>query len=638
MAAELLDWLLRSGLALAVAAALVLALRRLFRRWLGAGAVLWLYLLVPAALVATSLPAPVVVVDAPAYPAIVRTSASPMDAAATAVAGTASPASPGADRPDVAGFESGTEARGGSASNSPASISPAPRALPFDALTVALLAWVAGALALALRMLQQQRRFRRRLGRLVPASDDAWQAETSDTGPVVIGLLRPRIVVPADFEQRYDALQRALVLAHERVHLRRGDLPVNALACALRCLFWFNPLVHLAAAKLRLDQELACDAAVLRHHPRAGRAYATALLNTQLADLGLPVGCAWQSSHPLAWRITMLKKPMPGPTRLLVGAGLALLASSATAAALWQAQPATVVTLPSIATPVAAAPLPALAVDAGMPAPAPMAVTALAPADAPSPGAPVAATPDSAAPLAPLAASPDSAAPLEPVGTSTAAVAPTAPAADPAAPTPVSAPVASPASAGATPAVAPVAPVAPVDAGDHSPARAPLAVSPAARYIQEPAPLPPPRLPLGELPEPPAPTVVAIDANAADADYVPPQVTLAKPARLPKLSGPADALIIGAVLVRVDIDANGKPVKVVVQENQLGDVHARNAIAAVKRWRFEPARRAGVAEPATVLVPVTFSHDPVRVDALAGEAVRHPMRTYLPPPQPIAGQ
>ena len=64
MAAELVGWLLRSAVALAVVACVVMALRPLWRRWLGAGAVLWLYLLLPAALVATSLPGPVVVRDA----------------------------------------------------------------------------------------------------------------------------------------------------------------------------------------------------------------------------------------------------------------------------------------------------------------------------------------------------------------------------------------------------------------------------------------------------------------------------------------------------------------------------------------------------------------------------------------------
>ena len=50
MAAELIAWGLRSALAVSVALALVLALRPLWRRTWGSGAVLWLWLLVPAAL------------------------------------------------------------------------------------------------------------------------------------------------------------------------------------------------------------------------------------------------------------------------------------------------------------------------------------------------------------------------------------------------------------------------------------------------------------------------------------------------------------------------------------------------------------------------------------------------------------
>lgn len=534
MAAELLDWGLRASLALAVAIALVLALRAPWRRWLGARSVPWLWLLVPAALLAVSLPGPTVVREVPAdaLPAVAVLS----------------------DAASVTNL------------SAPPSIAPDVSARP-DTRTPLLAAWAAGALALAGVLARQQRRFRRRLGTLRPRADGSWQAEADDIGPVLIGVLVPRIVVPADFEQRYDTQQRALVLAHERCHLRRGDLPVNLLATALRCVFWFHPLVHLAATRLRLDQELACDASVLAHHPRARRAYATALLNTQLADLGLPVGCAWQSSHPLAWRITMLSKPLPGPSRLLLGAGLALLATSATAAALWQHQPPTIVMLPAIATPAATAPLPPLAVQSATPAPAPV-----------------------------------------------AAVAPVA----------------------ATATVAPVAPVA--SAGQAAPARAPMRPAPAQRYLDGPEalPLPAPPAPRGELPDAPAPEIAAAETVAADADYVPPRAILAKPARLPKLAGRADAVLIGAVLMRVDIDATGKPVDVVVAENNLGPTYARNAIAAVKRWRFEPARRSGVAEPATVLVPVSFGTRALRADSLTGEAVKHPMPTYLPPPQHVA--
>ena len=429
------------------------------------------------------------------------------------------------------------------------------------------------------------------------------------------------------------------------MHLGRGDLPMNALACALRCLFWFNPLVHLAAAKLRVDQELACDAVVLARHPRAGRAYATALLNTQLADLGLPVGCAWQSSHPLKWRISMLKKPLPGPARLMFGAALAVIASSAAATVVWQQQPATVITLPAIvlaASPAAMPPLPALGpVRVSYPQPVLSVAFASAPAPSAAPEARVAAASDATlASPAPLA--------------ETAGVVPAAPAGEPVV------------------AVAPKA-VAVSEPARAAAARAPLAL-PVPRAFAETSdrvPLPPPPTPRGELkaPEPQLSPVSKAAPAAEAADYLPPRVRMAVPARIPggarlpqpqqaqvangevvlmdervlrptgrQVSVPRDALVAGGLVLQVELDAKGKLVDAQVHENQLGPLFARNALAAIKRWRFEPARRAGRAEPSTVLVPVWFERDDDAIAAMRRDQMSHPKPTYQPAPQPIAGQ
>src|SRR5690606_37981293 len=140
-------------------------------------------------------------------------------------------------------------------------------------------AWAAGALALLLLQALRQWRFRRSAGPLCARGDGSYAAAVD--GPAVLGLLRPRIVVPHDFDRRFTATERALVLAHERVHVQRGDVPATALATLLQCLFWFNPLVHLALARFRRDQELACDAAVVARHPDARRDYARAMLNAQ---------------------------------------------------------------------------------------------------------------------------------------------------------------------------------------------------------------------------------------------------------------------------------------------------------------------------------------------------------------------
>src|SRR3546814_1664118 len=109
--------------------------------------------------------------------------------------------------------------------------------------------------------------------------------------------LRARIVLPADFDVRYSADERALILAHERIHRARGDVAGNALMAALRCVYWFNPLLWIAADRFRRDQELACDATVVARHPHARRASGEAMVKTQLSAMPAPLAYHWRSEQ-----------------------------------------------------------------------------------------------------------------------------------------------------------------------------------------------------------------------------------------------------------------------------------------------------------------------------------------------------
>lgn len=170
--------------------------------------------------------------------------------------------------------------------------------------------WIIGSIAFASSMIWQQWRFRSRLdlhdfgqrheGRVV------LRAFSAESAPMLLGAWRPQIVLPAGFEQRHPPAQRRLILAHEAMHARRRDGLWSFFATFLRCLFWFNPLIHFAAARFRRDMELACDAAVLRAYPSEQRCYAEAILHAQLTARHLPVGCHWQSHHPVKERILMI--------------------------------------------------------------------------------------------------------------------------------------------------------------------------------------------------------------------------------------------------------------------------------------------------------------------------------------------
>ncbi|SFF56080.1 Signal transducer regulating beta-lactamase production, contains metallopeptidase domain [Duganella sp. CF458] len=261
--------LLRLLLASGAACALVLLLRRPLRRLCGAGAAYLLWAAVPASMLAALAPrggadSTLAVLPLPA----------PVAAAATQVTQTAASA-----------------VRGG-----------------WDELLLA--AWLAGAMAMALWMAWRQWSFQRGL------RAGAWHG-----GPLLLGVWRARLVLAPTFRRDYDRAERRLVLAHERIHAERGDLLANAACALLQCLAWCNPLIHIAAARFRLDQELSCDETVLRRHGQAGT-YAKAMLKTQLAAQGLPLACQWQAVHPLKERIMQLKSSV-SPARRLGGKLLA---------------------------------------------------------------------------------------------------------------------------------------------------------------------------------------------------------------------------------------------------------------------------------------------------------------------------
>ncbi len=297
MNAELLRILSETTLATSAAVLLALAMRRPLMARLGASVVYALWALVPVAGLAMLLPAP-------------ETAPAPMMLAARIGA-----LSPVAMRTVQA------------------------ETFAWTSFAVAL--WASGALATAVLFAWQQRCFQRRLAGSVPHGDGLRLARGSEGLPAVVGLLCPRIVLPADFDQRYDAGERELILCHERIHVARRDLWANAVAATLRVLFWFNPLLHYAASRFRRDQELACDERVVARHPQRRRDYAGAMLKTQMADSSLPVGCHWQASTPLKERIAMLKEHAPKPMRSVVGAALVSLLLVGGGYAAWAAQPAT---------------------------------------------------------------------------------------------------------------------------------------------------------------------------------------------------------------------------------------------------------------------------------------------------------
>jgi beta-lactamase regulating signal transducer with metallopeptidase domain len=85
---------------------------------------------------------------------------------------------------------------------------------------------------------------------------------SEDSGPAVVGFLRPHIVVPRWLTKSSPDEQK-LVIAHERSHLGAYDTQLLTIAvCLLACMPW-NLMLWWQLRRLRLAIEIDCDARVL---------------------------------------------------------------------------------------------------------------------------------------------------------------------------------------------------------------------------------------------------------------------------------------------------------------------------------------------------------------------------------------
>jgi uncharacterized protein (TIGR03435 family) len=95
--------------------------------------------------------------------------------------------------------------------------------------------------------------------------------------PLTLGILRPAIVLPADWRE-WSSIKLDAVLAHERSHVRRHDPAVQLLSVFHRTLLWYSPLSWFLHQRIvQAAEEAADDAAIAATHDRTS--YAEALLD-----------------------------------------------------------------------------------------------------------------------------------------------------------------------------------------------------------------------------------------------------------------------------------------------------------------------------------------------------------------------
>jgi beta-lactamase regulating signal transducer with metallopeptidase domain len=150
--------------------------------------------------------------------------------------------------------------------------------------------------------------------------------------PAVTGLVRPVLLLPADFAGSFAGNEARLVLKHELMHIKRLDLQINALVSLLNAVHWFNPVLWLATWCARQDREAACDAQVLASESRDCRSdYGNVLLKVQTGDYKrwLSIGFVgiFEAGRALRGRVAAVARYRPpGPASgIVAGAAILLL-------------------------------------------------------------------------------------------------------------------------------------------------------------------------------------------------------------------------------------------------------------------------------------------------------------------------
>lgn len=133
------------------------------------------------------------------------------------------------------------------------------RADPLEGpIFIATYVWWGGILVMAIYGIVTWLQLRRRLVTASPLRENIYLADDIDS-PFVMGLVRPKIYLPSEMEQR----EQSYIILHEQYHIRRLDHIVKALAFVALCIHWFNPFVWVAFILSGKDMEMSCDEAVV---------------------------------------------------------------------------------------------------------------------------------------------------------------------------------------------------------------------------------------------------------------------------------------------------------------------------------------------------------------------------------------
>jgi uncharacterized protein (TIGR03435 family) len=176
----------------------------------------------------------------------------------------------------------------------PATVSPSAPVWPWLLPAV----WCAGALVVIASWWRQWMPIRSALRRATPLQLDPeydaggleLMSSPSMPEPGVVGIRRPRLLLPEGPIERLTPAQLRSLIGHERCHVRCHDNLVAAVHMVVETIFWLHPAVWWIERRLVDERERACDEAVLRAGSRP-QDYAEGILEVCRQSAGRRLHC-----------------------------------------------------------------------------------------------------------------------------------------------------------------------------------------------------------------------------------------------------------------------------------------------------------------------------------------------------------
>ncbi len=137
------------------------------------------------------------------------------------------------------------------------------------------------------------------------------------SGPVLIGQLKPLVLLPIALVNQLSVKEVEAILAHELAHLQRYDYLLNAIQLFLEAVFYYHPAIWWLGTEIRMLREQCCDDLAIRYTGNS-LTYAKTLLTVAEHQRQLPsqfaLGLLGGNKRQLLHRIQrILNQPVKQP-------------------------------------------------------------------------------------------------------------------------------------------------------------------------------------------------------------------------------------------------------------------------------------------------------------------------------------